>query len=111
MPQMNQSLSILTGCSAGATEAIVVVPFELRSYALSTCLAQLSLLRLVKIRLQDKASTYAGPADVAEDYRLRRRLGNVQWNGIHLLAVSVLSLKEEVLKKQWSHVMWSIVVP
>ena len=64
MPQMNQSLSILTGCSAGATEAIVVVPFELRSYALSTCLAQLSLLRLVKIRLQDKASTYAGPADV-----------------------------------------------
>ena len=27
--QMNQSLSILTGASAGATEAFVVVPFEL----------------------------------------------------------------------------------
>lgn len=26
--KMSQSLSILTGCSAGATEAIVVVPFE-----------------------------------------------------------------------------------
>jgi solute carrier family 25 2-oxodicarboxylate transporter 21 len=34
---MNQSLSILTGASAGATEAFVVVPFE-----------------LVKIRLQGK---------------------------------------------------------
>lgn len=27
--KMSQSLSILTGCSAGATESIVVVPFEL----------------------------------------------------------------------------------
>lgn len=27
--KMNQSLSVLTGCSAGATESIVVVPFEL----------------------------------------------------------------------------------
>ena len=27
--KMNQSLSILTGASAGATEAFVVVPFEL----------------------------------------------------------------------------------
>lgn len=35
--KMNQSLSILTGASAGATEAFVVVPFE-----------------LVKIRLQGK---------------------------------------------------------
>lgn len=43
---MDQQLSILTGCSAGATESFVVVPFE-----------------LVKIRLQDKASTYAGPMD------------------------------------------------
>lgn len=45
--QMTQSLSVLTGCSAGATESIVVVPFE-----------------LVKIRLQDKNSTYKGPMDV-----------------------------------------------
>lgn len=46
---MNQSLSVLTGASAGATEAFVVVPFE-----------------LVKIRLQDKASAgkYNGIMDV-----------------------------------------------
>lgn len=45
--KMTQSLSVLTGCSAGATESVVVVPFE-----------------LVKIRLQDKNSTYKGPMDV-----------------------------------------------
>ncbi|KAJ8075752.1 hypothetical protein PM082_021382 [Marasmius tenuissimus] len=44
---MTPQLSVLTGCSAGATESFVVVPFE-----------------LVKIRLQDKSSTYAGPMDV-----------------------------------------------
>lgn len=44
---MTQGLSVLTGCSAGATESIVVVPFE-----------------LVKIRLQDKNSLYKGPLDV-----------------------------------------------
>jgi len=43
---VTQGLSILTGCSAGATESVVVVPFE-----------------LVKIRLQDKASPYTGPMD------------------------------------------------
>ncbi|KAK7468453.1 hypothetical protein VKT23_002965 [Stygiomarasmius scandens] len=47
--KMNQQLSVLTGCSAGATESFVVVPFE-----------------LVKIRLQDKNSTYAGPMDVVK---------------------------------------------
>jgi len=49
MDKMNQSLSILTGATAGATEAFVVVPFE-----------------LVKIRLQDKASAgkYTGMVDV-----------------------------------------------
>lgn len=45
--KMTQGLSVLTGCSAGATESIVVVPFE-----------------LVKIRLQDKNSIYKGPMDV-----------------------------------------------
>jgi len=45
--KMSQQLSILTGCSAGATESFVVVPFE-----------------LVKIKLQDKTSTFAGPVDV-----------------------------------------------
>ncbi|KAJ7578006.1 mitochondrial carrier [Mycena floridula] len=45
--KMTQNLSILTGCSAGATESFVVVPFE-----------------LVKIKLQDKSSTFKGPMDV-----------------------------------------------
>ncbi|EFX04572.1 mitochondrial 2-oxodicarboxylate carrier protein [Grosmannia clavigera kw1407] len=44
---MTQSLSVLTGATAGATESFVVVPFE-----------------LVKIRLQDKASKYTGMIDV-----------------------------------------------
>ncbi|KAK9490952.1 hypothetical protein V1508DRAFT_399401 [Lipomyces doorenjongii] len=48
--QMNQPLSVLTGATAGATEAFVVVPFE-----------------LVKIRLQDKVSgsLYKSLLDVA----------------------------------------------
>lgn len=48
MSKMNQQLSILTGASAGATEAFVVVPFE-----------------LVKIRMQDRASAgkYTGIVD------------------------------------------------
>lgn len=47
--KMTQSLSVLTGATAGATESFVVVPFE-----------------LVKIRLQDKASAgkYNGMLDV-----------------------------------------------
>lgn len=45
--KMTQELAILTGSSAGATESFVVVPFE-----------------LVKIKLQDKNSTFAGPMDV-----------------------------------------------
>ncbi|KAL1405012.1 hypothetical protein Q8F55_008635 [Vanrija albida] len=44
-----QSIAILTGCFAGATESFVVTPFE-----------------LVKIRLQDKSSTYTGPLDVVK---------------------------------------------
>ncbi|KAF8549395.1 mitochondrial carrier, partial [Imleria badia] len=47
--KMTQQLSILTGCSAGASESFVVVPFE-----------------LVKIKLQDKTSTFAGPIDVVK---------------------------------------------
>ncbi|KAF4568469.1 hypothetical protein EYR40_010122 [Pleurotus pulmonarius] len=47
--KMDQQLSVLTGCTAGATESFVVVPFE-----------------LVKIRLQDKTSTYKGPMDVVK---------------------------------------------
>ncbi|KAI0789292.1 mitochondrial carrier [Abortiporus biennis] len=47
--KMNQQLAILTGMSAGGTESFIVVPFE-----------------LVKIKLQDKSSTFAGPMDVVK---------------------------------------------
>lgn len=47
MKEINQPLAILNGASAGATESLVVVPFE-----------------LVKIRLQDKSSKYTGATDV-----------------------------------------------
>lgn len=45
--EMTQALSLATGCTAGATESFVVTPFE-----------------LIKIRLQDKTSTFKGPLDV-----------------------------------------------
>ncbi|SCV05776.1 LANO_0H14928g1_1 [Lachancea nothofagi CBS 11611] len=45
--KLNQSLSILSGASAGCCEAFVVVPFE-----------------LVKIRLQDASSSFNGPIEV-----------------------------------------------
>lgn len=53
-PKMTQSLSILTGASAGATEAFVVVPFE-----------------LVKIRLQGRAARRLKPrrCGIAADIR------------------------------------------
>jgi len=57
--KMTQQLSVVTGCSAGATESFVVVPFE-----------------LVKIKLQDKTSTFAGPMDVVRSiYRSEGLLG------------------------------------
>jgi solute carrier family 25 2-oxodicarboxylate transporter 21 len=54
----------LTGCSAGATESFVVVPFELVKIKFvdqsPTCLNS----NQYKRRLQDKKSTFAGPMDV-----------------------------------------------
>lgn len=47
MPHMNQSLAVLTGATADATESFVVVPFE-----------------LIKIKLQDKTSKFNGMGDV-----------------------------------------------
>lgn len=73
--RMNQKLSVLTGMSAGATEAFVVVPFE-----------------LVKIRLQDKASTYSGPMDVCRTI--------VRQNG-------VLGFYQGLESTFWRHVWWS----
>lgn len=50
VPTMTQSLAVLTGATAGATESFVVVPFE-----------------LIKIRLQDKSTKFNGMADVTKD--------------------------------------------
>ena len=66
---MTQNLSIITGCTAGATESFVVVPFELvkikcvhRLYAVGDTRAHMISYR----RLQDKSSTFAGPIDVVK---------------------------------------------
>ncbi|GBE87076.1 Mitochondrial 2-oxodicarboxylate carrier 2 [Sparassis crispa] len=72
---MTQQLSILTGCSAGATESFVVVPFE-----------------LVKIKLQDKTSPYAGPMDVVKQI--------VRKDGL-------LGLYAGMEATFWRHVWWN----
>ncbi|KAG8908778.1 hypothetical protein FRB99_003016 [Tulasnella sp. 403] len=73
--KMTQGLSIATGMSAGATESFVVVPFE-----------------LVKIKLQDKASTFAGPLDVVK--RIVRADG-------------ILGLYAGLEATFWRHVWWN----
>jgi solute carrier family 25 (mitochondrial 2-oxodicarboxylate transporter), member 21 len=75
--KMNQSLSILTGASAGATEAFVVVPFE-----------------LVKIRLQDKAqaSKYNGMIDVVRKV---------------IAQEGILTLYQGLESTIWRHVLWN----
>ena len=75
--KMNQSLSILTGATAGATEAFVVVPFE-----------------LVKIRLQDRASAgkYSGMLDcVAKIVKQEGPLA--MYNGLE--------------STMWRHILWN----
>ncbi|OTA91875.1 hypothetical protein M434DRAFT_396821 [Hypoxylon sp. CO27-5] len=75
--KMNQSLSILTGASAGATESFVVVPFE-----------------LVKIRLQDKASAgkYTGMIDVVAK--------TIKNEGI-------LAMYNGLESTMWRHILWN----
>ncbi|PWN88972.1 mitochondrial carrier [Acaromyces ingoldii] len=75
--KMTQGLSVLTGCSAGATESIVVVPFE-----------------LVKIRLQDRAQAhlYKGPMDVVQKI--------VAKDGL-------LGLYAGLESTFWRHVLWN----
>lgn len=75
--KMNQSLSVLTGATAGATESFVVVPFE-----------------LVKIRLQDKASAgkYNGMLDVV------RKI--VKQEG-------VLAMYNGLESTLWRHILWN----
>jgi len=72
---MTQSLAILTGCAAGATESFVVTPFE-----------------LVKIRLQDKASTYTSPSDVIKKTVAKE---------------GVMGLYNGMEATFWRHVSWS----
>lgn len=74
---MTQSLSILTGATAGATESFIVVPFE-----------------LVKIRLQDKASAgkYNGMIDVVQKT---------------IKAEGVLAMYNGLESTLWRHVVWN----
>ncbi|KFY84050.1 hypothetical protein V500_09675 [Pseudogymnoascus sp. VKM F-4518 (FW-2643)] len=77
IPKMTQSLSILTGATAGATEAIVVVPFE-----------------LVKIRLQDKSSAgkYTGAVDCVA--KIVKQEGPLAlYNGLE--------------STMWRHILWN----
>ncbi|KAG9236951.1 mitochondrial carrier domain-containing protein [Amylocarpus encephaloides] len=75
--KMNQSLSILTGATAGATESIVVVPFE-----------------LVKIRLQDKASAgkYTSTLDAVTKI---------------VKAEGPLALYNGLESTMWRHILWN----
>lgn len=77
MAKENQLLSVLTGASAGATEAFVVVPFE-----------------LVKIRLQDRAS--AG-----------RYKGMVDCFVKTVRAEGLLALYNGLESTLWRHVLWN----
>ncbi|KAI9782716.1 MAG: Mitochondrial 2-oxodicarboxylate carrier 2 [Geoglossum umbratile] len=76
-PAMTQSLSILTGASAGATESFVVVPFE-----------------LIKIRLQDRTSAgkYTGMMDVVAKT---------------VKAEGLLALYNGLESTMWRHVLWN----
>ncbi|KAG0681321.1 hypothetical protein C6P40_004810 [Pichia californica] len=75
--KLNQSLAILNGASAGATESFIVVPFE-----------------LIKIRLQDKsqASKYNGPTDV-----LFKTIKNE----------GILALYNGLEATLWRHIIWN----
>lgn len=75
--KMNQSLSILTGATAGATEAFVVVPFE-----------------LVKIRLQDKAQShkYNGMVDCVRKV---------------ITQEGPLTLYQGLESTAWRHILWN----
>ncbi|KAJ6458872.1 mitochondrial carrier [Mycena vitilis] len=73
--KMTQQLSILTGCSAGATESFVVVPFE-----------------LVKIKMQDKTSTFKGPMEAVRHI--------IKTNGM-------LGLYAGMESTFWRHLWWN----
>ena len=74
---MTQSVSVLTGATAGATESFVVVPFE-----------------LVKVRLQDKAQAgkYLGAGDAV--VKIVRQEG-------------ILALYNGLEATLWRHIWWN----
>ncbi|KAI9761386.1 MAG: Mitochondrial 2-oxodicarboxylate carrier 2 [Chaenotheca gracillima] len=76
-PEVTQSLSILTGASAGATESFVVVPFE-----------------LIKIRLQDRASAgkYSGMVDAFSKI---------------VKAEGIFAMYNGLESTMWRHVLWN----
>lgn len=77
MEKVNQPLAILTGATAGATEAFVVVPFE-----------------LVKIRLQDRSSAgkYNGMIDVVQKI---------------VKSEGPLALYNGLESTLWRHILWN----
>lgn len=89
----------MTGCSAGATESVVVVPFE-----------------LVKIRLQDRnsAGKYKGPLDcVAQIIRNEGILGMYNgmeatfWRYVWTYALSVAVTDVSYVPTGFRHVTWN----
>lgn len=74
---MNQSLSVLTGATAGATESFVVVPFE-----------------LVKIRLQDRAQAHKYNGMVDCFTKIVKNEGP-------------LTLYQGLESTMWRHVLWN----
>lgn len=77
MQKTNQALSILTGATAGATESLVVVPFE-----------------LIKIRMQDKAQAhkYNGLLDCVRQT---------------VKAEGPLALYNGLESTAWRHILWN----
>ncbi|KAF2019075.1 mitochondrial carrier [Aaosphaeria arxii CBS 175.79] len=76
-PTMNQSLSVLTGATAGATESFVVVPFE-----------------LIKIRLQDKAQAHRYTGMVDCFLKIVKNEGP-------------LTLYQGLESTMWRHILWN----
>jgi solute carrier family 25 2-oxodicarboxylate transporter 21 len=93
--KMNQSLSILTGASAGATEAFVVVPFELVKIRLQgnsniNICAKKTNLTLFEDRAQ--AHKYNGMLDCVT--KIVRNEG-------------VLTLYQGLESTMWRHILWN----
>ncbi|RUS31319.1 mitochondrial carrier domain-containing protein [Jimgerdemannia flammicorona] len=88
--KMTQSLSILTGVSAGVTEALVIVPFE-----------------LVKIRLQDKANVRViGEEEYERGYKA---IYSGTWDALTKIVKQegIFALYNGVESTIWRHALWN----